>query len=83
VSTRQGNGATTRHHSSFTTGLALKGVCEGNDRFEQFGPEQGWPGIGAQGERPVSAGSFNCPILRMASEFAAAMALARSTELPG
>jgi hypothetical protein len=72
-----------RHHSSSASGLTLEGACQGVDRFEQLGPEQGRPGIGAQGERLPSTASFDVAILRISSELAAAAALASSTEFPG
>jgi hypothetical protein len=68
------------HHSSSASGLTLEGACQGADRFEQLGPEQGRPGTGAQGERPAS---FDVAILRISSELAAVAAQACSTELPG
>jgi len=53
--TRRRDGHWARHHSSLATGLALNGDCDGNERLEQFGPEHGRPGAGAQGERPAPA----------------------------
>jgi hypothetical protein len=55
LSTKRGSGGRVRHHSSLATGPALNGDCDGNDRFEQWGPEHGRAGAGAPGERSAAA----------------------------